>query len=115
MGENHLVLGDEGGEGRHGRLDVALLDGRLRCLVAFQKGVTAEGDKQPHPAAPRMATIRALMVWSRFSAWSKTTEAGDSKTSSVTSSPPKPKVARSSLPVDVSLSCRAGRQCMKQA
>ena len=29
--------------------------------------------------------MAALMVWSRFSAWSKTIEAGDSKTSSVTS------------------------------
>ena len=32
-----------------------------------------------------MATMAALMVWSRFSASSKTIEAGDSKTSSVTS------------------------------
>jgi len=29
--------------------------------------------------------MAALTVWSRFSAWSNTTEAGDSKTSSVTS------------------------------
>ena len=35
---------------------------------------------------PRVATSTALMVCSRFSAWSKTTECADSKTSSVHSS-----------------------------
>jgi hypothetical protein len=33
------------------------------------------------PYEPRVATITALMVCMRFSAWSKTTLAGDSKTS----------------------------------
>src|SRR5262249_37870784 len=40
-----------------------------------------------------VATIAALMVCSRFSAWSNTTEAGDSKTSSVTSSRAGPRLS----------------------
>jgi hypothetical protein len=39
----------------------------------------------------RVATIRALIECIRFSAWSKTIEAGDSNTSSVTSSSGSPK------------------------
>ena len=46
----------------------------------------------------RSINRRAFCVWSRFSAWSKTTEADDSSTSAVTSSPRW-----------------AGRQCMKSA
>ena len=39
----------------------------------------------PQFLRPSVATMRALIVCIRFSACSKTTEAGDSKTSSVTS------------------------------
>jgi len=39
---------------------------------------------------PSVATMIALIVCSRFSAWSNTMEAGDSNTSSVTSSPSSP-------------------------
>ena len=37
--------------------------------------------------------MTALMVCIRFSAWSKTIEAGDSKTSSVTSSASRPRLS----------------------
>ena len=40
--------------------------------------------------SPSVATITALMVCMRFSAWSKTIECSDSKTSSVTSSASRP-------------------------
>lgn len=55
------------------------------------------------------------MVCIRFSAWSKTTLAGDSNTSSVTSSPPDSSGCRSTSwrPTAVSVSWKAGRQCMK--
>ena len=59
-----------------------------------------------------MATITALIVCSRLSAWSNTIEAGDSKTSSVTSSAVSLRVLYSRRPVSVSRLCRAGRQCM---
>ena len=63
----------------------------LGLLAAFQQGVAAEcGD--PHAGSPIVATMAALMVCSRFSAWSNTMEAGDSKTSSVTSSASSPRL-----------------------
>jgi hypothetical protein len=62
----------------------------------------------------RVATITALMVWRRFSAWSKTMLAGDSKTASVTSSPSGMLVwSIMSLPITVLVSWNPGRQCMK--
>jgi hypothetical protein len=62
----------------------------------------------------RVATITALMVWRRFSAWSKTMLAGDSKTASVTSSPSGMLVwSIMSLPTTVLVSWNPGRQCMK--
>ena len=47
-------------------------------------------DHDSHHSAPSVATRTALIVCIRFSAWSKTIEYGDSKTSSVTSSASSP-------------------------
>ena len=56
--------------------------------------------------------MTALIVCSRFSASSKTSDAGDSKTSSVTSSESIPNFSKISLPTCVSVLWNAGRQCM---
>ena len=55
----------------------------------------------------------ALIVCSRFSAWSKAMLAGEENTSSVTSSPPvMPVASATSRPTFVRVSWNAGRQCM---
>ena len=59
-----------------------------------------------------MASITALIVCMRLSAWSNTIEAGDSKTSSVTSKAVSLRRSYSRRAVSVSRLCRAGRQCM---
>ena len=69
-------------------------------LVAFEEGVASEGDDDSHGwfaslvslvvGVARVATMTALMVCMRFSAWSKAALRGDSKTSSVTSRPSMP-------------------------
>ena len=56
--------------------------------------------------------MTALIVCSRFSAWSKTIECSDSKTSSVTSRPSMPYSWKMSSPTFVSRLWNAGRQCM---
>ena len=58
--------------------------------------------------------MTALMVCIRFSAWSKTIELADSKTSSVTSSASSPVLWKSCSPTSVSRSWKAGRQCMNR-
>ena len=63
-------------------------------------------------SVPSVATMMALMVCRRFSAWSKTIECSDSKTSSVTSSPSMPYSWKISSPTSVSRLWNAGRQCM---
>ena len=50
----------------------------------------APGQPEDEIQSPSVATITALMVCMRFSAWSKTIDWGDSNTSSVTSSPSIP-------------------------
>src|SRR5690606_24116387 len=71
---------------------------------------TAHG---PGPAdrQARVATSTALIVCMRFSASSKTTEWGDSKTSSVTSSDLSPCVSYTSRATCVPRTWKAGRQC----
>src|SRR5664279_4718261 len=64
--------------------------------------------------SPRVATKTALMLCIRFSAWSKTTDRGDSKTSSVTSSPSNPYLVKICPPTVVSRLWKLGRQCMKR-
>ena len=64
------------------------------------------------PESGMVATSTALIVCIRFSAWSKTIEAGDSKTSSVTSMQSMPKRLAISAPTSVSVPWKAGRQCM---
>src|SRR5262245_60810437 len=62
---------------------------------------------------PRVATRIALIVWRRFSAWSNTMLAPDSKTSPVTSRPEvMPVCSMISRPTVVLGSWNAGRQCM---
>ena len=55
------------------------------------------------------------MVCIRFSAWSNTTDASDSKTSFVTSIDVRPWRSNIFRPVSVSRSWNAGRQCMNFA
>jgi hypothetical protein len=63
-----------------------------------------------------IATMIALMVCSRFSAWSNAMFEADSKTSLVTSRPfSMPVDAATSLPTLVLVSWNAGRQCMNFA
>ena len=72
----------------------------VKLLQAYV--ITAGGDRCRRPAQryfANVATITAFMVCIRFSAWSKTILAGDSKTSSVTSIPPyRPNSAAIFLP-----------------
>src|SRR5262249_51206144 len=66
--------------------------GRARLRKLDAEGSEAVVDEQ-HGASslqPSVATSRALIVCMRFSAWSKTTDASDSKTSSATSRPSMP-------------------------
>ena len=91
MGDDDLVLFGERGQGPDGPGRIGLLDFGIRLLPALEQGVPADGDDDAHlaqasPQSPRVATMTALIVCMRFSAWSKTIEYGDSKTSSVTSS-----------------------------
>ena len=59
--------------------------------------------------------MTALMVCMRFSASSKTLEAGLSKTSSVTSCSVMPNCSHYSAPMVVLVSWKLGRQCRKMA
>jgi hypothetical protein len=72
--------------------DVLDLDGRVSLLASLQQCVAAERHDHAHSQRPNVATRTALMVCIRFSAWVKTADAGDSKTSSVTSNASTPKV-----------------------
>ncbi len=73
-------------------LNVRFLDVGVGLLAPLQQRVPAKRRDDPHGRDAIVATIRALMVCSLFSAWSKTMEAGDSKTSSVTSSASRPRL-----------------------
>src|SRR3990172_2280228 len=94
-----------GGEPRRdalaGEVEVAPLLFQRAALPGAHERVPADGHhRNGHRSsshAPR-ASKMAFWMWSRFSAWSRTAEAGESITSSVTSWPR-----------------RAGRQCMKSA
>jgi len=89
----HVVGAGQRRERGHGPPDMRFLDVGVGLLAAFQQGVPAERGDDPHGCGGIVATIRALMVCSLFSAWSKTMEAGDSKTSSVTSSASRPRLS----------------------
>ena len=56
--------------------------------------------------------MTALMVCIRFSASSNTMEAGDSKTSSVTSMQSMPNFSKMERPIEVLRSWKEGQQCM---
>ena len=85
VGDDQIVVSGQRGQGLDCGQDVLLLDLGDRRLPPLEQGIAAQGDHDAHLSRPIVATMAALMVWSRFSAWSKTIEAGDSKTSSVTS------------------------------
>jgi hypothetical protein len=93
VAEHELVIGGQRGEGHGGLPDMPLLDRGVRPLAPLEQGVTSQRHDDFHDGWLRVAIRRALMVCIRFSAWSKTTEAGDSKTSSVTSRASSPRWA----------------------
>ena len=85
VGDDQVVVAASGASAATAAATCLLLDLGQRDLAAFEQGVAAHRDHDAHRQSPMVATMAALMVWRRFSAWSKTIEAGDSKTSSVTS------------------------------
>ncbi len=93
VGDHHVVPAGQRRERCHGSLNVRFLDVGVGLLVPLQQRVPAKRRHDPHGRGAIVATIRALMVCSLFSAWSKTMEAGDSKTSSVTSSASRPRLS----------------------
>jgi hypothetical protein len=99
-------------ERRHGPLDVRFLDVGVGFFAAFQQRVPAERRDDPHGCGAIVATISALMVCSLFSAWSKTMEAGDLKTSSLTSSASRPLVVN--LLLDLGVAIMQGGQAVRE-
>jgi hypothetical protein len=110
MRQDEVVRPGERRERFHGLLDVRLLNVGIGLFAPLQQGVAAQcrNDSQGRllsparlparrryqgPVAGIVAIMSALMVCIRFSAWSNTTEAGDSKTSSVTSSASSPRLS----------------------
>src|SRR5262249_32471214 len=110
--DHELVLERERREGlaRHVRVRPLVLGGQR--LTAPKERIAAERDDDAHRQLPIVATMTALIVCRRFSASSQTTQAGDSKTSSLTSSDSIPNFSKISLPTCVSVLWNAGRQCM---
>ncbi len=102
VGDHELVLVGDRREGRTRSCDVRPLIHRRHWLPALQQRVSTQSDHDARRQLPSVATSTALIVCSRFSASSKTTEAGDSNTSSVTSSASRPYFSKSSLPTLVS-------------
>src|SRR6516165_2188649 len=72
-------------------------------LPALEQRVSSESSDHAHGQLPRVATRTALIVCIRFSASSNTIEAGDSNTSSVTSSAFRPYFSYRSSPTLVSV------------
>ena len=104
----NLVAWDRGGRilGPDGETGVEVAAREVRSVpvksVVDEPGSDAaaaltEGPPSPY-AAPSSQTMIAFCTWRRFSAWSKTTDRGPSRTASVISSPRW-----------------AGRQCMTSA
>ena len=111
--DHELVLERERGERLAGSPRVrALVLGRER-LASPEQRVPAECDDDAHRQLPSVATMTALIVCSRFSASSKTSEAGDSKTSSVTSSAVQPELLEDLLP-DLRLGVVERRQAVHE-
>jgi hypothetical protein len=63
------------------RGDVRPLVGDRHGFAALLQGVAPEGHHYAHDQALSVATVTALIVCTRFSAWSNTIDYGDSKTS----------------------------------
>ena len=92
MRDDQVMLAQQRAQ-RGGRAgDMRLLDVGISGLAPLQQRIAAQRDDHLHGCPPKVATSTALIVCIRFSAWSKTTDAGDSKTSSVTSSAVRPRL-----------------------
>src|SRR5262245_17224145 len=75
---------------------------RRQRLPPPEQCIPPQGDDGAHHQPPSVATMTALIVCIRFSASSKTSDAGDSNTSSVTSRESIPNFSKISLPTCVS-------------
>ena len=67
MGDDQIVVGDQGGEGFHRHLNMAFLDLGQGLLPPFKKGIASQGGDDQHLGRPIVATMSALMVCSLFS------------------------------------------------
>ncbi len=79
--DDELVVAGDPGEGARGDPDVRALVAGGHWLTPLQEGVTTESDDDAHGTGPQplcqvpsVATMIALMVCIRFSAWSQTIE-----------------------------------------
>ena len=87
-GDDELVGGRHRSQGPAGHLDALALAGDGQRCPALEQGASAKGHDDPrraHQPPASVATMIALIVCMRFSAWSNTIECADSNTSSVTS------------------------------
>ena len=94
-----------GASALHAALAFALVLGG-QSLTLPQQRVAAEGGDDAH-SAPERGDHDGLIVCSRFSASSNTIDAGDSKTSSVTSSASRPYSSNICFPTVVSVLWKA--------
>ena len=86
--DDELVGGRDRGEGPAGHFDALALTGDGQRCPVLEQGVSAKGNdhtRRAHQPPANVATMIALIVCMRFSAWSNTIERADSNTSSVTS------------------------------
>ena len=87
--DDELVVAGDPRESARGDPDVRALVAGGHRLAPLEQGVAAESDDDAHRTglppsrqAPSVATMIALMVCIRFSAWSQTIDRSDSNTSS---------------------------------
>ena len=94
VGDHELMLERDGRKclARGARVLTLVLGGE--SLAPTQQRVASECDDDAHRQCPNVATMTALIVCIRFSASSQTSDAGDSKTSSLTSSDASPNFSK---------------------
>ena len=93
MSDDQLVVARQRGQCFDSLHDVSFLDVRFGGLAAQEERIAAERGHHLHGRLPIVAIMVPLMVCNLFSASSNTMDAGDSKTSSVTSSASRPRRA----------------------
>ena len=76
MSDHQLVVARASGRAPPRRRDVVLLDVGVGALPTLEQRVPPERRDDPHRQSSSVATMTALIVWSRFSAWSNTIERG---------------------------------------